>query len=140
VTVADRTPSLAEYLPRHRSDRNAWWRLEPGDRLNLFDEAADRLDDARATIARVDAAHQPERRSGWWACISIYCEGWPCHVHIALHDETEDTCTHAGEPAAPQDFGDVDNGFGGLWPRCSETCDLHVVRPGKVQCRCGEGR
>lgn len=28
----------------------------------------------------------------------------------------------------------VEDGLGGLWPKCSENCSLHVVRPGKVQC------
>lgn len=29
----------------------------------------------------------------------------------------------------------VDDGFGNVWVCCSrEDCDLHVVRPGKVQC------
>ena len=30
---------------------------------------------------------------------------------------------------------DVEDGFGGAWVRCGLlSCDLHVVRPGKVQC------
>lgn len=30
----------------------------------------------------------------------------------------------------------VEDGFGGSWLRCKPGCDLHVVRPGKVQCSC----
>lgn len=32
----------------------------------------------------------------------------------------------------------VEDGFGGTWVKCSPTCDLQVVRPGKVQCSCEE--
>lgn len=28
-------------------------------------------------------------------CSNITCCGWPCGVHLALHDETEKTCVHA---------------------------------------------
>ena len=29
----------------------------------------------------------------------------------------------------------ISDGMGGQWPKCSSPlCDLHVVRPGKVQC------
>lgn len=34
--------------------------------------------------------------------------------------------------------GVVEDGFGGQWIKCSRTCDLRVVRPGKVQCSCEE--
>lgn len=30
----------------------------------------------------------------------------------------------------------VDDGFGNRWARCGPDCDLQVVRPGSVQCRC----
>lgn len=30
----------------------------------------------------------------------------------------------------------VDDGFGNVWVTCGLLCDLHVVRPGKVQCSC----
>lgn len=31
----------------------------------------------------------------------------------------------------------VEDGYGGCWDMCErENCDLHVVRPGKVQCTC----
>ena len=30
----------------------------------------------------------------------------------------------------------VEDGFGGVWLACSATCDMVVVRPGKVQCSC----
>lgn len=33
-------------------------------------------------------------------------------------------------------FGVVEDGFGSSWAKCSATCDLEVVRPGKVQCSC----
>jgi len=33
------------------------------------------------------------------------------------------------------DRDEVDDGFGNLWVKCRyEWCDLHVVRPGRVQC------
>lgn len=32
--------------------------------------------------------------------------------------------------------GVIEDGFGGAWIKCSPTCDLQVVRPGKVQCSC----
>jgi hypothetical protein len=28
----------------------------------------------------------------------------------------------------------IEDGFGSRWPLCGPYCDLHVVRPGKVQC------
>jgi len=28
----------------------------------------------------------------------------------------------------------IDDGHGNRWQRCGSGCDLHVVRPGKVQC------
>lgn len=40
----------------------------------------------------------------------------------------------AGETG--DDFGEVSDDHGNAWPRCSADCDLHVVRPGWVQCRC----
>lgn len=31
----------------------------------------------------------------------------------------------------------VTDGFGNIWQKCNKPeCDLHVVRPGKVQCSC----
>jgi hypothetical protein len=31
----------------------------------------------------------------------------------------------------------LDDGFGNVWMKCErEDCDLHIVRPGKVQCQC----
>lgn len=33
-------------------------------------------------------------------------------------------------------FGEVSDGHGNAWPLCSADCDLHVVRPGRVQCGC----
>ncbi len=31
-------------------------------------------------------------------------------------------------------IGFLDDGFGNLWERCGDACDLEIVRPGKVQC------
>ena len=28
----------------------------------------------------------------------------------------------------------LDDGFGNKWEKCSATCALEIVRPGKVQC------
>jgi hypothetical protein len=33
-------------------------------------------------------------------------------------------------------FGEVSDDHGNAWTRCSQTCDIHVVRPGWVRCRC----
>ena len=33
-----------------------------------------------------------------------------------------------------EDFGVIEDGFGGSWARCCEDCELEVVRPGKTQC------
>lgn len=80
------------------------------------------LETAQATIARVDALHQPhsvwllqpcDRHQGpeWrrdiakcpscsrgkqTTCSNISCESWPCADHLALHDETEEECQHRG--------------------------------------------
>lgn len=36
-------------------------------------------------------------------------------------------------------MGDViEDGHGNAWVRCSPSCDMEVVRPGKVQCSCDE--
>lgn len=32
----------------------------------------------------------------------------------------------------------VEDGFGGSWVKCGPGCDMHVVRPGKVQCNCSK--
>lgn len=32
--------------------------------------------------------------------------------------------------------GYVEDGRGNVWPKCSLTCDMQIVRPGKVQCSC----
>lgn len=38
-------------------------------------------------------------------------------------------------PIHDDDGESVCDGFGGCWQRCNRPdCDLHVVRPGKVQC------
>lgn len=36
------------------------------------------------------------------------------------------------------DFGEIDDGFGNVWPLCKKDCGLQIVRPGKVQCGCEE--
>lgn len=38
--------------------------------------------------------------------------------------------------ADPIDTDRISDGFGTEWERCGPGCDLHVVRPGKVQCNC----
>jgi hypothetical protein len=77
------------------------------------------LGEAQATIARVDALHQPRPARQWkpcqlhtgarvpdldacpdctstpiTVCSRITCCGWPCDEHLALHNETEETCVH----------------------------------------------
>ncbi|MDH2424783.1 hypothetical protein [Sphaerisporangium sp. TRM90804] len=94
--------------------------------MNDAERWRDRALRAEATVARVDAAHQP-RQATWYRrcpahlgqvpwevmdacpdcvktydveCSSFHCLGWPCHVHTLLWGETEDTCVHrAGDPA-----------------------------------------
>lgn len=42
-------------------------------------------------------------------------------------------------PDAPRRM--LDDGFGNSWQKCARPdCDLHVVRPGKVQCSCDGAR
>ena len=48
----DPTPSLTEFRRAYESDRNAWWWLDSGDQLNLFDAALEALDDADREIRR----------------------------------------------------------------------------------------
>lgn len=36
------------------------------------------------------------------------------------------------------DYGQIDDGFGSVWPRCKPDCQLEIVRPGKVQCECDD--
>lgn len=38
------SPSLDEFLAMRAADPNAWWRLDSGDHLNLFEEALDELE------------------------------------------------------------------------------------------------
>ncbi len=130
--MGDDRNDIAELLAQ-RDDELALHRAQQdgGGPLLALRRYRDRFEKAEATIARVDALHQPER-SIWYqpcpdhaehrerhimdacptcrktpdvACASFYCSGWPCHVHVALHDETEDTCTHAGEPGEAREDG-----------------------------------
>lgn len=39
---------------------------------------------------------------------------------------------------ANRDADTIQDGFGSTWVKCSPTCDMQVVRPGKVQCSCDE--
>jgi hypothetical protein len=39
-------------------------------------------------------------------------------------------CAHCRQP------GHVEDGRGNVWQKCSPTCDMQIVRPGKVQCSC----
>lgn len=82
-------------------------------------EAEAELASAQARIHRLDALHQPRTATEWRpckdhirellaiqkrcgmcadrptvVCSSITCCNWPCDAHLALHGETEDTCTH----------------------------------------------
>lgn len=46
------SPTVDEFLATEQTDRNAWWRLDSGDHLNLFDEAVEQRD---AAVAERDA-------------------------------------------------------------------------------------
>lgn len=35
-----------------------------------------------------------------------------------------------------RDLTIIEDGFGGSWVTHGPGCDMHVVRPGKVQCNC----
>lgn len=42
--MSDATMPLDEFRKRFEEDDNEWWRLQPGDMLNLFDAAVDRIE------------------------------------------------------------------------------------------------
>jgi hypothetical protein len=43
------------------------------------------------------------------------------------------------EPASDTPPQMIEDGFGNSWQKCARLdCDLHVVRPGKVQCSCND--
>jgi len=52
--MTDVTPLLEEFRRVYEADSNAWWRLESGHHMNLFDAALDALDAARARIAELE--------------------------------------------------------------------------------------
>ncbi|MCC3333563.1 hypothetical protein [Nocardia abscessus] len=49
--MTDQTPSLDEFRRVYEADNNAWWRLECGHHMNLFDAALEKLD-AMLELAR----------------------------------------------------------------------------------------
>lgn len=49
--MTDQTPSLDDFRQSYETDNNAWWRLECGHHMNLFDAALERLD-AMQELAR----------------------------------------------------------------------------------------
>ena len=52
--MSDVTPPLEEFRRVYEADSNAWWRLESGHHMNLFDAALDALDAARARVAELE--------------------------------------------------------------------------------------
>lgn len=47
------TPTVDAFLAAEKADSNAWWRLESGHHLNLFEQAVEERDEARAAAVRV---------------------------------------------------------------------------------------
>lgn len=58
---------------------------------------------------------------------ALWCDR--CHMKCV-------TCCEGAAQADPGRWGGVSDGFGATWFRCGVDCDLEVVRPGRVQCRC----
>lgn len=68
------------------------------------DSCEQRAEKAEARLARVEAIHQPTGIPRWGGpgvgdkrvlvCTHRGCGGWPCVTHLAIHDETPETCGH----------------------------------------------
>jgi len=73
------TPTLTEFEVQETADPNAWWRLECGDHLNLFDEARDALRESEARCAKLEARLASFKQSGgqWKCSVTCWCEGGP---------------------------------------------------------------
>jgi hypothetical protein len=85
--VSDVTPSLEEFRRVYEADSNAWWRLESGHHLNLFDEALDALDAARARIAELEAPQRPPLK---------YIAGYRSGDYVMI----DETTAHHDDPSA----------------------------------------
>lgn len=46
--TSDSTPPLKEFLKKYDKDDNAWWYLDSGHHMNLFDEVVQRMEQAEA--------------------------------------------------------------------------------------------
>jgi hypothetical protein len=58
--MTDQTPSLDDFRQSYETDNNAWWRLECGHHMNLFDAALEALDAARGAIDAMQTAHESQ--------------------------------------------------------------------------------
>lgn len=54
-----------------------------------------------------------------------------CLLPLRLTDTADETLD---PDLADVHFGFVEDGIGGLWPRCRLDCGMEIVSPGKVQC------
>ncbi|MDH2424784.1 hypothetical protein [Sphaerisporangium sp. TRM90804] len=121
--VADTAELLA---PREDELRRGYAQMTVDAWRHYAQHWRDRARNAEAAVARMDALHQPHRAQQhvrcpehkpgryWvapvdcpmcavrpvWNCTHITCCYWPCAIHLALYDETEDTCAHHPEEAS----------------------------------------
>jgi len=50
-----RMSEVDDYLEKEKADRNAWWKLDAGERGNLFDAAVEERDEARTQLAEAQS-------------------------------------------------------------------------------------
>ena len=55
----------------------------------------------------------------------------------ACHTKAVDQLARDLEEAAESHPMLIGDGHGQYWSKCSEECDMQIVRPGKAQCSCG---
>jgi hypothetical protein len=53
---------LHDYMVKETVDSNLFWRLDPGEHLNLLDEAIDRIEDLQEEIAVLKARHERDSK------------------------------------------------------------------------------
>lgn len=78
------TSPLDEFLVEYEQDDNAWWRIACGHHMNLFDDAIDRIEQARALHASTDFA-TPDGIAQICATCRVQM---PCPTLLALRGES----------------------------------------------------